>query len=301
MTETVERAVQVCQQIVKKINQHLWFTPTKNYRHLSFDKQRLGKGTDQDWARLTPENTVLLCSVRVGSTRGVEQWMRKVSKLPDPKFKPLTTKPEPHKLHRVRFSGSEKTFNAHRDFLEVLFRECVECARGEYPSIPPTRKKTAEGAVIVRAPSRWDQDDLAYLRDVDNFDTPKQHLARKEQQFLRRRLLGGLDEGACAICGRTYPITLLVAAHIKRRSKCGHTEKGDPANVVPMCLFGCDALFERGYIGVRNGQVVSIPGPPTTDTVEHRIKELTNRTCAQWTKKNAQYFEWHYTQATKKH
>jgi hypothetical protein len=45
-----------------------------------------------------------------------------------------------------------------------------------------------------------------------------------------------------------FPVDLLVAAHIKRRSLCSETERRDLHNVAMLaCKFGCDALFEEGY------------------------------------------------------
>lgn len=48
---------------------------------------------------------------------------------------------------------------------------------------------------------------------------------------------------------------LLVAAHIKPRAKCSNQERRDWANIVPMCLLGCDALFERGRVAVVKGRL----------------------------------------------
>ena len=43
----------------------------------------------------------------------------------------------------------------------------------------------------------------------------------------------------------------LVAAHIKKRSVCTDAEKRDLKYVaMSACKFGCDELFERGYIAV---------------------------------------------------
>ncbi len=294
MKETTKGAVEVCQEIVRKINQHLWFEQKKNYLSLCFRELRLGQGMDDDWARLTPETGVLRCSVRLGPSRGVERWMRKVSQLPSPKFTSLTTQPKPHKLPRVRFSGPEKAFDAHQAFLKDLFAECVDCARAEYPFIPPTRKETAEEIPPIGKDAPDETDLLSDLDELERLRTAK---IRVDQQILRKHVLGGKEEGPCAICGETYPASLLVAAHIKKRCDCSDSEKRDKANVVAMCLFGCDALFERGYIGVRNGRVVSILGPPATGEVKRRIKELSGRTCAQWTPRNEPYFKWHDAKA----
>ncbi|GIN91112.1 hypothetical protein J22TS1_21630 [Siminovitchia terrae] len=53
-----------------------------------------------------------------------------------------------------------------------------------------------------------------------------------------------------------FPISFLIASHIKNRSFCKNEKKPDYKNIlVPMCKFGCDDLFEKGYISVINGKI----------------------------------------------
>ena len=180
--------------------------------------------------------------------------------------------------------------------LGFTIERCPNAGKHTYPSAFPTDLSAGRtGAVVGPAPSRWDQAEvLDYLRTLDSLDVPRQLLARKEQAVLRRVLLGGRAEGTCAICGETYPVDLLVAAHIKKRCECNDSEKLERANVILMCEFGCDALFERGYITVSHGHVGWKPGLPITKIVERRVEELVGRQCAQWTKDNEVYFEWHH-------
>jgi hypothetical protein len=86
-------------------------------------------------------------------------------------------------------------------------------------------------------------------------DRVVQALARVEQAYWRQLVFGSVANYPCAICGRRLPIELLVAAHIKQRSRCSHKERLDPENIIAACLLGCDALFEKGYIRVENGIV----------------------------------------------
>ena len=74
---------------------------------------------------------------------------------------------------------------------------------------------------------------------------------RVEQGFLRRMLFGDMEEAECSICRRKWPLSLLVAAHIKPRRDCTRRERLDAKNIViSVCLLGCDALYERGLIAV---------------------------------------------------
>lgn len=118
---------------------------------------------------------------------------------------------------------------------------------------------------------------------------------RLEQGYLRAHLFKGKSTSQCAICGHEFPVELLIAAHIKPRSKCTLEEKRDAANIVfPLCLFGCDSLYERGIVSINKGYVVAISAPELTNSVKHYLKNIKGRKCEFWTHKNAGYFQWHY-------
>jgi hypothetical protein len=97
---------------------------------------------------------------------------------------------------------------------------------------------------------------------------------RKEQAQLRNLLAGNRELASCALCGHEYPIRFLVAAHVKKRSICTDDERRDLRHVAMLaCTFGCDALYEAGWITVGQGGYVpdcavgwharrKNPGPP---------------------------------------
>jgi hypothetical protein len=93
------------------------------------------------------------------------------------------------------------------------------------------------------------------LRRQDRIATDREcaDFARIEQGFWRHQLLNNRTSAHCSICGRPFPVAFLVMAHIKRRADCTHEERMDPYNVIPMCLFGCDALFEKKVVTVGTG------------------------------------------------
>jgi hypothetical protein len=117
---------------------------------------------------------------------------------------------------------------------------------------------------------------------------------RREQGMLRRFFFKGRDEGECGLCGKVFPVGLLVAAHIKKRSRCSDEEKRDvPANVIPACRFGCDELFERGYIVVGEGGVLERSAVKTLHgAVDAYIGSIEGRQIANW-RRHARYFAWH--------
>jgi hypothetical protein len=87
------------------------------------------------------------------------------------------------------------------------------------------------------------------LNEVENTDGHgNQTQLRKEQSILRAMLFKGLQETKCAVCHRNFPIELMVAAHVKPRSKCSTSERRNPHVVMPVCKVGCDDFFEKGYL-----------------------------------------------------
>ena len=71
---------------------------------------------------------------------------------------------------------------------------------------------------------------------------------RREQSALRALIFEDYPESRCAMCLKIFPVELMVAAHIKPRSKCTEPERLDLAIVMPMCKIGCDALYENDYL-----------------------------------------------------
>jgi hypothetical protein len=133
------------------------------------------------------------------------------------------------------------------------------------------------------------------LERLGPLDALREMLVRTEQAFLRNRLLGNRRTANCEICGRLFPVEYIVAAHIKRRSACSDEERRDDRrNVVAMCKFGCDQLFERGIIAVVSGRVVPHGERSTavTPAVDSYLSSVEGRECPHW-QEGQPYFEWH--------
>jgi len=85
------------------------------------------------------------------------------------------------------------------------------------------------------------------LRELEGTDGRSNRTqSRKEQGILRAILFRDAHEAECAICQKTLPTDLMVAAHIKPRSKCSVSERKNPNVVMPICKVGCDDFFEKG-------------------------------------------------------
>ncbi|WP_157519960.1 hypothetical protein [Herbidospora daliensis] len=137
-----------------------------------------------------------------------------------------------------------------------------------------------------------DQESLSYEGELDRPVTAAQ---RGEQARLRRRLFGSDTVAVCALCGDTFPVRFLVAAHIKMRSLCTDEERRDLAHIaMPACHFGCDALYETGYISVdQDGKVVAA-AVENEDFLSARLLYLAGRACLSFTEGSRRYFAWHY-------
>jgi hypothetical protein len=181
---------------------------------------------------------------------------------------------------------------------------------GGFTRISDTKLRQIEaqhGSIEAFVLARFGVDltEVGLVSEAD-FDNAVQHLmtgpldvlretyARTEQVFLRQHLFPG-HVAVCGVCGREFPVDLLVAAHIKRRADCDEDERRDYLrNVMPLCRFGCDELFERGYIGVVNGRVVvhetrRVVAP---QAVTDYLATIEGRSCRFW-QACQQYFEWH--------
>jgi HNH endonuclease len=132
------------------------------------------------------------------------------------------------------------------------------------------------------------------LEDMEELDQRQESLVRKEQTLLRRLLFGKNSKGFCALCGQKFPVELLVASHIKRRSECSRGEKKDYRNnVLAMCRFGCDELFERGYMLVdQQGLIQRNTRMRLTPAVEKYMKKIVGCRCGEWNGERAPYFRW---------
>jgi hypothetical protein len=132
---------------------------------------------------------------------------------------------------------------------------------------------------------------LNRLSDLDQISISKR---RTEQYILREYLLGGHDRGSCAICSKVFPIKFLATAHIKKRSKCTIEEKKDINIVMPTCHFGCDKLFEDGYVIVKEGIIKNnISKKQSTPSIEDYIHNLENNKCNYYNENTQRYFKEH--------
>ncbi|WP_052280183.1 HNH endonuclease [Nocardia vulneris] len=117
---------------------------------------------------------------------------------------------------------------------------------------------------------------------------------RREQARLRRILCGSGETGVCALCGHEFPTGLLVAAHIKKRQHCTPDERRDLSNVAMLaCTFGCDALYEDGWVSVDDSGRLIISDAATTPAVRDRLAALTGSACGAHKVGSEPYFAWH--------
>jgi hypothetical protein len=198
-----------------------------------------------------------------------------------------------------------KNFEPNADMSRLLLLWGEELlGKGCFNGIDQTRWAFAQ-LPVIKAKKTTDERDYASveceLEEMEELDQRRESLVRKEQALLRRFLFGKRSEGSCALCGQRFPVELLVASHIKRRAECSRGEKKDYRNnVLAMCRFGCDELFERGYVLVDQQGLIQRKNRMTvTPTVEKYVKGIVGRRCGEWNGERAPYFRWHSLHAAK--
>lgn len=127
------------------------------------------------------------------------------------------------------------------------------------------------------------------LKEVDETDEEAIVKIRKEQSILRQGLFKGRKTARCVLCGRKFPIEMLYCSHIKKRCFCNEDERKDLNVVVPMCKFGCDDLFEKGFVGVDEGKIVVLKYSGN-ETVDEYLNFLKAKSVESYNDKNKKYF-----------
>lgn len=132
------------------------------------------------------------------------------------------------------------------------------------------------------------------LREIKDTDgQTNQTQSRKEQGILRGILFKGVSEAKCAICHRTFPTDIMVAAHIKPRSKCSTQERKNPNVVMPVCKVGCDDFFEKGYLLVDKKGVVRLNEKMTSsDELQTILNSLTGDLCTHFNDETGDFFSY---------
>lgn len=137
--------------------------------------------------------------------------------------------------------------------------------------------------------------EIAYLNLLAATDRAAEVLLRLEHHTLQNILFGKGEVFKCAFCGDFYPRGVMAAAHIKKRSECSEEERRDFNVIIPACKFGCDELFEKGYIAVEDGMIRQVRRSPSSPKLEEQIERLTGRPTAYFTPATKRYFDDHYS------
>ena len=63
---------------------------------------------------------------------------------------------------------------------------------------------------------------------------------------------------------------------------------------MPACNLGCDILYEKGYIIVKDGTIKSnMVNKQSTQDLNQHIETIENSSCEYWSSNNQKYFEFH--------
>ena len=77
-------------------------------------------------------------------------------------------------------------------------------------------------------------------------------------------------------------------------------ERLDKNIVMPLCIMGCDSLFEKGYLLVNNEGLVEINQNKTiTKKVDSYVSKLKGNKCNHFNEKTSSYFYHRYSMNSK--
>ncbi|MEV1118852.1 hypothetical protein AB0I91_27615 [Actinosynnema sp. NPDC049800] len=163
-------------------------------------------------------------------------------------------------------------------------------------AVLPGARFTGEPVVVVL--DELSVDDTTGDHHNGPLDSVAQVKIRLEQRRLRSLLANHRTSARCALCGELFPLDFLVAAHIKKRASCTDDERRDLDNVAMLaCTFGCDALYESGWITVDDNGLVRTRPPDGVPqgSMHDRLTHLRGRPCTAYRPSSAPYFAWHRT------
>lgn len=138
-----------------------------------------------------------------------------------------------------------------------------------------------------------EEEEIKKLSSCNQLDVEVKSKQRREQAFLRKQLLGNKYVARCSICGREFPVEFLWCSHIKKRQLCTKEEKLDYKNIVTlMCKFGCDDLYEKGFIAVKDGKIKVLKFTNNT-YIDDYLKKIENNDCVNFNENNKKYYHEH--------
>jgi hypothetical protein len=135
----------------------------------------------------------------------------------------------------------------------------------------------------------------ARLNELHALDIPVSTKKRQENGILRTHLFGSRSSGKCDICGKTLPVGLLVAAHIKQRASATDEERRNLKIVMSACKLGCDELFERCYIFIgTSGEIIANEASVSSfEDLKSHAKTLMGKKCLAYDEVTEPFFRWH--------
>lgn len=144
----------------------------------------------------------------------------------------------------------------------------------------------------TKTQAEYDSEVRAFEEGVDRTAQAQQ---RREQGHLKNVLIPSTT-ATCDLCGALLPRQFLIAAHIKKRAVCSFEEKIDIPNIaMAACVFGCDHLYERGYITVAEDGTLRVTDAlhEAGEVVGDRLDALHGRRFGRDYAPRAKYFAWH--------
>ena len=131
------------------------------------------------------------------------------------------------------------------------------------------------------------------ISDMKETDIKIKGHRRLEQGYLRRHLFSRKKIDSCGICNTEYPVEFLSVANTKKCFKCAQDVKLDLNVVIPMCKFGCDEIYERGYIFVEDRNVKIKKESIKLNQISSYCDSINEKHCKYYNNDTLDYFNWH--------
>lgn len=189
---------------------------------------------------------------------------------------------------RVKFQG-----NPYKKLLEKFpFLSDLPLKGTEVLNIAKVQKQVKDALEKEEKSLALVKDNLSDKETLNNIVSSIQRL---EQPHIRTYLFGDKTEEICGICQQKFPVDMLIAAHIKKRSDCEREEQLDIEHIaMPMCKLGCDDLYEKGYIAVQNKSVVVNEQKAVTPILQTYLNGIKGKQINSKYDQSEEYFKYHY-------
>ena len=133
----------------------------------------------------------------------------------------------------------------------------------------------------------------SYMLKIKNTDSINKSSKRRNEQPLLREWILNKNETTCAICHKKIPNELIRAGHIIKRSQINNEDIRKQLDIVmPLCILGCDALYENEFLIVDKEGIIKInTDREISEAFKNYLKEYEGKKCLSFNENTKNFFE----------